>query len=187
MIRQNEEYINFTNNLKLQLKQFDIQNKFSEIIFLCIGTNKVIGDMIGPMVGERLEKETKNLQKYLPKKMIVYGNMNNTINLKNVEQVLSFLSYQYQDPFLITIDTALGKEENIKQVFISNGEIEIGKALNNGIKYQSHINIKGVVGKYHCQIQKNINTLKNINIKTIEEMSEMICNGIKDTVKKLTE
>ncbi len=188
MIKQKDrqEYKLFTNQLKNQIEKYDIQNQFSEIVFLCIGTNKVIGDMIGPMVGERLERETKQMQKYLQKEIAIYGNMEHTLNLKNANQVLSFLPYRYEKPFLITIDTALGKKEYIEKVFINSGEIEIGNALSNGIKYQSHINIKGVVGTYHHQIEENINTLKNTEIQLIEKMSGMICRGIKDTIKKLS-
>lgn len=188
MIKQNlkQEYNEFKNNLKEQIEQFDIQNQFSEIIFLCIGTNKIIGDMIGPMVGERLKRQIKQLKKYLQKDMIIYGNMKDTLNLKNANQVIPFLKYQYINPFIITIDTALGNENTIEKIFISSGEIEIGKALKNGIKYKSHINIKGVVGKYHHKIEENISTLKNIKFDVIEAMSKTICMGIKDAVKNLS-
>lgn len=188
MIKQNlrEEYKIFREDLKKQLEQFDIQNQFSEIVFLCIGTNKIIGDMIGPMVGERLKKQAKQLKKYFRKETIIYGNMEHTLNLKNAGQVIPFLKYQYDKPFIITIDTALGNESTIEKILISSGEIEIGKALKKGIKYKSHVNIKGVVGKYHHKIEENINTLKNIKPDVIETMSKTICMGIKDTVKNLS-
>lgn len=184
-----QEYEEFRRNFRKQIYQYDIQNQFSEIVFLCIGTNKVVGDMIGPMVGEKLGKaiQYQEIGKCIQKDVVVYGNMKQTLNLKNAEKMMNEIKYRYYNPFLITIDTALGKKETIEKIFISTGEIEIGKALKRGIKCYSHINIKGVIGKYSKKIEDNLNTLKNANVESVERMSEIIYDGIKDVIKNLSE
>ena len=53
-----------------------------ELCFLCVGTDKVVGDAIGPLVGS-------NLKKYINKNNIkninVIGNLDNPLINKNIE------------------------------------------------------------------------------------------------------
>ena len=37
-------------------KIFNTKEEFSDYVFLCIGTEKVVGDSFGPLVGENLKK-----------------------------------------------------------------------------------------------------------------------------------
>ena len=41
----------FSNNLRQKIQDIEI----SKLIFLCIGTNRVIGDCFGPLVGSKLK------------------------------------------------------------------------------------------------------------------------------------
>lgn len=181
-INVQKEYLEFIKNLKRKISMYDLKSEFKQIIFLCVGTNKIIGDMIGPMVGEDLKNR---INKNTKKEIIVFGNMENTLNLKNAKNIISNIKSKYVNPFIITIDTALGKEENLKKIYVTQGEIEIGKAVSKGIKYESHVNIKGVVGKYSNTKEKNINTLKNVEPESIFYLSSIISNGITEVIKNI--
>ena len=176
------EYVQFIKNLRNKISRYDLKREFTEIIFLCVGTNKIIGDMIGPMVGEDLKNR---IYKNTKKEIVVFGNMQSTLNLKNAEKIISNIKKSYINPFIITIDTALGNEKNLKKIYITQGEIEIGKAVSRGIKYESHINIKGVVGRYSSVTEKNINTLKNVKPEAIFYLSSIISNGITEVIKNI--
>ena len=176
------DYLQFIKNLKNKINKYDLKREFTEIIFLCVGSNKIIGDMIGPIVGEELNKQ---INKNTKKEIVVFGNMKNTLNLKNAEETIVNVKKSYTNPFIITVDTALGKEENLKKIYITQGEIEIGKAVSRGIKYESHLNIKGVVGKYSMIVEKNINTLKNVEPEAIFYLSSIISNGITEVIKNI--
>lgn len=172
------EYTHFKKQLKYNIKQFDIQNDFSEIVFLCIGTDKLIGDMVGPIVGENLKYKLNQCNK----KISIYGNLEYTFNLKNANEMIKNVRSNHANPFIITIDTALGKEDMLYKIVITNGKMEIGKAIGKGIKIDSHINIKGIVGTYHHIFKKNIETLKNAKIESVIYLSTIITNGILDTM-----
>lgn len=176
------EYLEFIKSLKNKISMYDLKKEFTEIVFLCVGTNKIIGDMIGPMVGEDLKNR---IYKNVKKEIIIFGNMENTLNLKNAENIIGEVKNRYINPFIITIDTALGREENLKKIYVTQGEIEIGKAVSKGIKYKSHVNIKGVVGKYSSTKEKNINTLKNVEPEAIFYLSSIISNGITEVIKNI--
>ena len=153
------QYLQFIKNLRNKIGMYDLKREFTEIIILCVGTNKIIGDMIGPIVGEELKNKINK------KEIIVFGNMENTLNLKNAENIIKKVKNNYIKPFIITIDTA--------------------KAVSKGIKYKSHVNIKGVVGKYSTAREKNINTLKNVEPEAIFYLSSIISNGITEVIKNI--
>lgn len=165
-------------NLQKQLKQYKYQ-KFSHIIILCIGTNKIIGDSIGPMVGQVLYKELKY------DKIIVLGNMIETINFKNAKQLIESIFKEYTKPFIITIDSALGKEDMVNQIVINKGIVKIGKSLGRSICYYSNINIKGVVGVDKKDKYENIKTLQNVDLELITKLSTTIANITKKLIKEI--
>lgn len=178
ILKTRQEYDEYINILKNKISQYDLENNFSEIVFLCVGTNKIVGDMIGPIVGENL----KNKIKHDKKKIYIYGNMQETLNLKNAKDVIKKIEYQYINPFIITVDTALSKKNNNKKIYVGQGSIEIGKAVSEGIRYYSHVNIKGIVGIYQDTVEENLNTLKNVKLKEIDYLASMISNGITEAI-----
>lgn len=169
----------FVQDLQGHLIQYTKQ-KFSHVILLCIGTNKLIGDCIGPMVGQMLKQETRK------KDIIIYGNMMETVNFKNAKQTIEYILKKYERPFLITVDSALGTEETIKQIIVSKGIIKIGKSLGRSICYYSHINIKGIVGENKNTIQDNIETLRMVKPELVMELSNKMVQGIKQMIPIIT-
>lgn len=172
-----KENLSFRNNLKKEIEEYDMKNRFSEIVFLCVGTNKITGDMIGPIVGQKLKDNLKQ------ENVKIYGDMINTLNLKNASKIIKKVKAKYLNPFYITIDTALGKENMINKIIIGKGKIEIGKAIRDGIEFFSHINIKVVVGKYDESSENNMKTLENVNSDSIIYLSNIITNGILETIR----
>lgn len=175
-----KEYVRFVIDFKRQMKQYYSKENYSKIILLCIGTNKIIGDMIGPVVGEYLKNTI-----YDKDNIVILGNMENTLNFKNAYQEIKQIQEKYDNPFIITIDTALSKNLGTQKICVNTGEIEIGKAVSKGIKYYSHINIKGIVGKYNDTLEENIKTLENVKLQYIFYLSNIISQGIIDVIKNI--
>ena len=142
---------------------------FDSIVFICIGSNKVTGDCLGPLVGSYLKSMYK---------ATVYGDMENPINYQNAEKIMKKVENNNGESLKVVIDSALGK--NIGDIIIDDGKVEIGKGLNKNKNIYGDISIKGEVGKnYHNNI-KNIQELKNKNIEEIDKIAidvvKMICN-----------
>lgn len=142
---------------------------FDSIVFICIGSNKVTGDCLGPLVGSYLKSMYK---------ATVYGDMENPINYQNAEKIMKKVENNNGESLKVVIDSALGK--NIGDIIIDDGKVEIGKGLNKNKNIYGDISIKVVVGKnYHNNI-KNIQELKNKNIEEIDKIAidvvKMICN-----------
>lgn len=154
--------------------------KISNIVILCIGTNKLIGDTIGPVVGQKLTRvlsQNNNVK--------IYGNIKKTLNLKNAKQVLEEITCRYPEAFIITIDAALGPKETIETIYINSGKIKIGEALGHNIEYISNVNIKAIVGEYQQNLQKDIETLNKVKRKCIHRLSNQITYDVCQIIEKI--
>ena len=69
------------NNLSGILRK-ELYNKNNKV-FLCIGTNKCIGDSLGPKIGEILNEKLYNNNIY------VIGNLRENINYSNIFNTLN--------------------------------------------------------------------------------------------------
>lgn len=142
---------------------------FDSIVFICIGSNKVTGDCLGPLVGSYLKSMYK---------ATVYGDMENPINYQNAEKIMKKVENNNSESLKVIIDSALGK--NIGDIIIDDGKVEIGKGLNKNKNIYGDISIKVVVGKNYYNNIKNIQELKNKNIEEIDKIAidvvKMICN-----------
>lgn len=172
------EKAKFVQDLQKNIYRYRRQN-FSDIVILCIGTDKLIGDSIGPVVGQKLKEE--NIQE----KVSIYGNMKETINFKNAKQVIENIFKSYEKPFIITVDSALGTQAMVREIVVNKGVIRIGKSLGRSICYPSHITIKGVVGENRDTFEENIKTLKKVEPKLIWELSDIMVEGIKQEINKI--
>ena len=167
------------NDLKNIIYKYKGKNEFSNIVILCVGTNKIIGDLFGPIVGQKLIENIKR------KDIIIYGDIQNTLNFSNAKTILEKVFFEYRKPFIITIDAALGNENMIEKVVVTRGKIKIGDSLGRCICYNSQINIKGIVGKDNKNVKENLKTLKRVNPKIIENLSNTVVYGIEQVIDKI--
>jgi len=167
------ENTKFVQELQKQVYHFKVKQNFSEIAILCIGTNKLVGDSLGPIVGEKLKNRLAQKEK-----IAVYGNMEETLNFKNAKQVLEQVVTIGKTPFIIGIDSALGKQEMVGKIIVGKGKLQIGSALGKKLGYPTHIHIKAVVGTDTKSWQKNIKVLEQIKNKNIYKISNDIVEGV---------
>ena len=142
---------------------------FSNIVILCIGTDKLVGDLVGPIAGHKLKRLFKNCEK-----VKIYGDIKQTVNITNVNDVVSKISTSFTQPFIITIDSALGPKEAIETVYVSTGGLEPGKALEKKKSYSSNVSFKAVVGEDFRNAALNFYELKSINRKVVQKLANEI-------------
>ena len=156
-------YQNFVKQLQLKLR-----NNSKELLFLCIGTNKIIGDSFGPMVGTKLTKLNKNIN--------ILGNMNEPMGRININKKIEEIKKYQKEKYIIAIDSAISsKKENIGKIFITNSSMILGNGINKNILKIGDISIKAVV----CQ---NFKVLEKVSKKTIDHLSAIVASGIYDTL-----
>ena len=121
-----------SKNRELSLKMgldfaYLIRNEKEPIVFMCVGSDKVVGDSLAPIVGEYLTKKFKI-------KAYVYGSLKNPITAINVLSAYNYIKVKHPKSKLIIIDATLSDEENINFVRLENNGIIPAGYFKNGNK-----------------------------------------------------
>lgn len=166
----------FVNDLESKLYRLSIKNNFSNIVFVCIGSNKIVGDSIGPIVGNKL------LEKNKLKNINVIGTTTEPVNYQNIDKFSQYIQESSKDSCVISIDSAMGKTKQIGQIYVNWGNLEIGKAIRKKGICRSHINIKVVVARNKNNILDNLYELSKVKTEYIAELTEDISACILNVV-----
>ena len=161
----------FSNNLRQKIQDIEI----SKLIFLCIGTNRVIGDCFGPLVGSKLKhyfSQEENVE--------VIGDIENIVSLKNVYSIINQI--QEQEAFVIAIDAALSCNNKIGTIIVNQNKMNVGNSMNKKQLYIGNISIKGIVGKDFKNSRNNFNELQNMPLNIIIDMAECVSTGIYNVI-----
>lgn len=154
------------------------------ILFVCIGNGKIIGDSLGPLIGTVLEKNKRLIQNNV--KIDVIGTFENPILYYNVEEFIKKIDSQDYSEIVI-IDSALGSKENIGKVMITPAEILIGVGVNRGRMVKGDIILKGVVGINYNNISRNLIELESIEAKQVENIAVKMLDIIYSIIFRKTE
>lgn len=163
-------YIEFTNNLSNRIKNKD------NIIFCCIGTDRVIGDCVGPITGSLLKSKINN--------EFIYGDLQNNLTFDNMNKKINEINSKFKNPFIVAIDAALSDEKNIGKIFVEDSGIAIGKGLHKQNRKVGQISIKVVVGKDYNDNELNFITLQNVSLNNVMYLSKIISDGIINVLNK---
>ncbi len=147
------------------LKKLNIKNK--RPIFCCIGSDLVLGDSLGPLTGTFLKKEKVNAY--------IYGTLNFPITAKEVETAGEFLRKSHPNSVIISIDAAVGNEDDVGLIKIFNHGIKPGLGVNKDLREIGDISIIGIVSK---KTKNNFELYNLTRLNLIYKMSEKISKGI---------
>ena len=85
-------------------------------VFLCIGTDKVFADSLGPKVGTLLNNAMQT-------PLFVYGMHGQNITAKNLDYAHRFVKKLHPSNQIVVVDAAVGENSQLGHVQISNGGI----------------------------------------------------------------
>lgn len=135
-----EESIYFTEALWKQISS--LKKEKENLVLLCIGTDKITGDCLGPLVG------TKLLENNFP--FPVYGTLKDPVHAVNLTSILSHLYQKYTHPFFLVIDAAVGPAEKIGYISLSCTSIHPGKGVRRALPPVGDISITGIISEASC-------------------------------------
>lgn len=151
-----------------------------EIIFLCIGTDKMTGDCFGPLVGTKL---LKKLEPYNTFHIHIYGNLENTISYENIEQYQKQIKNNPYDTCIVVIDAALSKKENIGNIYVSREKTVLGKGLHKNKIAIGDMSIKAVVGKDLKVPKYNFAILQNVSLNLVMHLADTVADSIFEVIE----
>lgn len=136
-------------------------------IIVCIGTDKCIGDCLGPLVGTLLSKTDF--------KYPVFGTLENPAHAVNLDRVMAEINLRYGKPFIIAVDACLGHSEFIGDIQIKSGPVHPGKGVGKSLPYVGDISIVGVVDSVDIS---DIFSIRTIRLNLIMKMAEVISSAL---------
>lgn len=150
------------------LKTFFRKNTlYHNAIIVCIGTDKCIGDCLGPLVGTLLQKRKFPLS--------VYGTLSDPIHALNIKKKLHNIREKHPSAITIAVDACLGDDDSIGNIQIRSGSIYPGKGVGKKLPSVGNISIIGIVDS--LKNDNNI-TLHNIRLSFVMEMAEVIVDSL---------
>ncbi|UOK59079.1 spore protease YyaC [Bacillus sp. OVS6] len=91
-----------------------------EIVFLCIGSDRYVGDSLGPLVGTML------LEHEIPYR--VYGTLEEPVHAFNLKGILKKIQ-KPKKPLIISMDACLGDQGQVGSVSFNKGPLRREKLL----------------------------------------------------------
>lgn len=110
---------------------------YDNIAIVCVGTDKNIGDSIGPIVGTKL-------QAYYPN--YVHGTLKKPLHALNLEDFIKANKTMLANSFVIAIDATLSICNKPFDILIEEGPLNPGKGLNKKLPAIGNIKVCGIIG-----------------------------------------
>lgn len=154
--------------LLMALKNLLSEEKRPPVI-LCIGSDLVIGDSLGPVTGTLIQNKTRGVPCY------VYGNLTSPVTAKEVKYVDAFLRKTHPGRKIIAIDAAVGEEGDVGLIKISNQALKPGSGAKKKLGKVGDISILGIVAEKSLF---NYAVLGNIRFNIVYKMSDIISEAV---------
>lgn len=176
MQNKNYSFSSFNHHAQDGIMQaiIDCNPKNLRPIFICIGSDLVLGDSLGPLVGTFLKN--KNLPAY------VYGTLNFPITAKEVEYARTYLKQMHPNSVAIAIDAAVGESGDIGLIRVIDKGLKPGLGVDKNLGTVGDLSIIGVVAEKSL---KNYNLFNLTRLNLVYKMAEHIACGIEKYIKHL--
>lgn len=151
-----------TENIERVLKSFNLK----DVLILCIGTDKCIGDSLGPIIGELLEKRGVSIP--------YYGTLKRPVTALNISKVIKEIKMKHYNKSIIVIDASLGRERDIGFIHVRKGSTKPGIGVGKSLPCLGDVSIIGVVDN----LKRGNESLHTIRLNFIMRMAEVISDAI---------
>lgn len=135
MNRVKTDYKNPLSYYEIALFLRDYINKDS--IIVCIGTDRCIGDCLGPLVGTLLKHNNFPLP--------VYGTISEPIHALNIDKKIKDIKALHPHNNIVAVDACLGDSESIGEIQARDYPVHPGKGVGKSLPNVGESSIIGIV------------------------------------------
>lgn len=165
-------YLNDKNIRKMAFEMLEKVLDYGEDpVFLCVGNSSVVGDMLGPMVGDKLINQY-NID------CPVFGTLDDNVKASNFLYTWSNIKNKYPLRPIIIVDSSLGDDNSVGYTkFCPYGCIP---ASFSNSKIYGNCSILGTVNSVGIS---QIMLLKTVKYSMIRDMSDFVAKVIVECLK----
>lgn len=145
-----------------------INEEVNKKVYLCIGSDKIIFDCLGPIVGSVLQRE-------ISFNGFVYGTLSCPVTALQVETAIDFIRRFHYGSNVVVIDSAVGKKDEIGKIKFFNRGLRPALGIDKNMRVVGDKSIMGIV-----TTKENVKDTYNCNVKLkdVYEMAEKIAKSI---------
>lgn len=156
--------VNYKNDNIIEMLSSILKDLICEnTVIVCIGTDRAIGDALGPLVGTMLQNSDF--------KYPVYGTLDNPIHALNIYESIDQIKKNHPKGNFLAIDACLGAKGSIGNIQIREGPILPGKGVGKKLPQIGNYSIVGIVDKID---ENNRFSFNNVRLSFIIELAEVI-------------
>lgn len=148
----------------------------SEVIVLCIGTDRMTGDSLGPLTG------TKLVELGVDPKM-VYGTLDEPVHAQNLQDTINTINQKHDNPFIIAVDACLGRSESVGFIKVKEGPLQPGSGAGKDLPAVGDLQVIGIVAVGGFMEHT---VLQNVRLNLVVKMAKIISYGLYSTIQTLS-
>jgi putative sporulation protein YyaC len=145
-----------------------IDRPWEEIIVLCIGSDRITGDSLGPLIGHQLSKCRMN-------NIHVYGTLDYPVHALNLEETLDKLKKRHPSALIIAVDASLGTKKHVGFITVGTGSICPGAGVHKSLPVVGDLFITGILSVSGTLEHFLLQTTR---LSLVVQMAETISEGI---------
>lgn len=138
-------------------------------VVVCVGSDLIIGDSLGPMVGSMIAYKTQGLGAF------VYGTLAAPVTAKEVKELREFLKRTHPRRAVIAVDAAVGAQGDIGLIKVSNEPLYPGAGTGKQLGCFGDASVMGIVAEKSLG---NYALLHSTRLRLVYRMAEQIADGI---------
>ena len=117
-----------------------IEHPWKEIVFVCIGSDRINGDSLGPFIGHQLERFHWDC-------VYVYGTLHSPIHALNLEVSMQELKKRHPLAIFVAVDASLGAKKHVGFITVGMGPICPGAGVNKELLPVGDMFITGILNE----------------------------------------
>lgn len=143
-------------------------------VIICVGSDLVVGDSLGPYIGTKLLEKLDNV--------IVYGTLKHPITAKEIKTIHEKIKEIHPASKILVIDAALGREDEVGLIKVKNKGLKPGLGVKKDLPEIGDVSILGIVGAYSQNKTKNLNQAR---FNLIYNIANTIIKGVEHALKTI--
>lgn len=140
-------------------------------VILCIGTDRLIGDSLGPLVGTLLKKSSADLT--------VYGTLRSTVHAQNLADITAQIKKKHPGNPVIAVDASFGPYYRVGSVTVRPGALQPGAGVSKKLPCAGDISITGIIAAEGSHPYLSLQTTR---LSLIMNMAEYISGCVLECV-----
>ena len=145
-----------------------VERPWRELVFLCIGSDRITGDSLGPLVGHLLSR-------HIWQHSFIYGTLDEPVHALNLAGQLEKIKKKHPSALVVAVDASLGSQKHVGYITVGLGPIHPGAGVRKELPDVGDIFITGIINASGTLEHFLLQTTR---LSTVISMADSITQGI---------